>query len=563
MRSLDENRWTESSQQNRFEIVRRLGETLGKNLNCKAPYMMPALILAFCTLSLSQQVLASHATSNHTDASNHTPKKRIPNAGAKEEAAVIDRAMHAKDFKTGLSILEKYLAVHPYAVEAYGFAAKASNEIGAAPKTIKYATQYFALKKPPVDAYIYVLRAHGYVLTNQWPKAADDLARARKMVPKLSSVWILSAAVHNKEKQFDEALSDCSKAINLNDLQGYDQRADIEFAQHKLANAAADWTEYADRTGKLGMAMSRAYALYQSGSYSDALILIDAMARSKNIKARSLAICLRANVFFKLGRMQESLQQCDEYKKLTNDDHDLDTLRYSIYWSQKDCAKSLPYLNKILKARPKERGLYLMRGDCNFCLSQYDAALADYQHVPDLVQKNIATRSNRADCNLMLGHLDEALREYDAINGLETSAKSFAKQGQCLNRLGRYKEALVYLNRAVKMAQLSANYVGWRGETYRRLKKYPRAILDFNDAVTLDKKNLLYVYTRGLCYLESNHDAEAIKDFTATLANEPLRKRALLDRARAYEKLGNKAGAEQDRVAAGKANGSVDDDFFK
>lgn len=479
-----------------------------------------------------------------------------------DEAAVVAKAESLKDGKKAVALLEKYIATHPEAVSAVFNAARMANFGGLHQKTIQFAAKYLALKTPPVDPYIYHLRAHAYNCLNERKKALADLALAKKANPNDSEVYILIGDAQSGLSHYKEACEAYAQAAKLNEPTALRRKADVEFGLSDWHSAAADYAAYINKTGDHGLPLNRVQSLIGKNENERALALMDEMLRANIPKAEETLMVLRANVLFKLNRKQESLQCCDAFEKKFKKTI-LYALKYQIVWSAKDYEKSLLCLDGMIKANPRDRSLYILRGDCYRGLDEYAKALADYNHVPELVIKHEQSRIDRAECNYQVGHIQEALTEIEAINNVDLSAETYGRQGRYLSVLKRYKDAVVCLGRAIKLKPLSADYYCERGDCFRRLKDYPRALKDFSDAIALAPSNMLFVYGRGLCLLEMGRPRDAIKDLTVARANPNLENRALIERAKAYEQLGDTASAENDKKAIKQANKAVEDDLFR
>ncbi len=479
-----------------------------------------------------------------------------------EEVAVVDKAERLRDGKKALVLLEKYMATHPDAVSAVFNAARMANVADLHKKTIQFAAKYLALKTPPVNPYIYHLRAHAYNCLNERKKALVDLAIAKKANPNDAEVYILIGDAQVGLGHYKEALEAFAKASKLNEPTASKRKGDVEFALSDWRRAAADYADYTNKTGDQNGPLAQVQSLISKNEDDRALALIDEMVRANIPKAEETLMVMRANVLFRLNRRQEAVQACDAFEKKFKK-RSLDPVRYQVFWAAKDYEKSLLCLDGMIKSNPKDRSLLVLRGDCLRAMDEYAKALADYNQVPDLVMKNEPSRLGRADCNYQVGHLQEALTEIEAINSVDPSAETYDREGRYLCALKRYKEAVVCLGRAIKLKPLSSDYFCQRGDCFRRLKDYPRALKDFSDAITLSPQNMLFVFGRGLCYSDMGRSRDAIKDFTAALANPNITSRALLERAKAYEQIGDTANAANDKQAAKQASKSVESDFFR
>lgn len=88
--------------------------------------------------------------------------------------------------------------------------------------------------------YTWAYAMLGYALDNQqcFPEAIENYSTAIELNPHLSSLWGNRCSSHNKINDYQKAVNDCSKAIELDSkyLFGYQQR---EYAYKKLGNIKA------------------------------------------------------------------------------------------------------------------------------------------------------------------------------------------------------------------------------------------------------------------------------------------------------------------------------------
>jgi tetratricopeptide (TPR) repeat protein len=478
------------------------------------------------------------------------------------EAAVVNKAEGTANRKLALSILENYLVSHPDSASAYLNAARMSNAVGNHHKTVALATSYLNLKPDPLDYYAYHLRAQAYTCLGQCDKALADLDIARRAQPANSEVAVLTGAANLKMGRYQQALQDFSQAAKLKDPGGYRLRADAELDHNDIRGAAADFVKYAHYTDDIAGILAHADQLSKRDKYDEAVVILDELLKSNLPKFERQILELKANILYRGHRNKEALTTCDLYEKKFNRT-DLYTVKYWITWANRDYAAALVCSNGMLKLRPHERQLFILRGDCYYALDEFAKALADYNRVSDLVMKDPQKRRTRAECNYQLGNFQAAANELEGVNSAEPTAVGYERQAQCLRSLNRYKDAVVYFSRAITMTPLKSTYFGERGDCYRRLKDYTHALKDFSDAMALNPENMVYVFGRGMCFSELGRNDEAIKDFTTAMSNPHLMSRACLERAKLYDKIGEPVKAANDRRAAEHDGKSFETDLFR
>ncbi|HEY9730354.1 MAG TPA: tetratricopeptide repeat protein [Drouetiella sp.] len=362
--------------------------------------------------------------------------------------------------------------------------------------------------------------------------------------------------------RYKAALQELSRAAKLKDPQGYQLKAKAELDHNDLRDAAADFCEFVRHSNNLGDVLALVDRVSKTGKNDDALFILDELLKTNQPNFEQQLLEFKANVLYRAKRNKEALEVCNLYEKKFKKT-DLYTVKYWASWNENDYDGALVCLNGMIKSRPKDRNLFILRGNCYTVMDEYGKALADYERVSDLLAKDEHARRNQAECNYQLGNFQTAANQFEVVNSQDPTAAGYERQAQCLRSLNKYKEATTYFSRAVKLAPLNSTYISERGDCYRRMKDYPHALKDFSDAMALHPENMLYVYGRGMCFSELGRNDEAIKDFTAAMSNPHLMSRACLERARLYEKIGDSAKAASDRRAAEHDGKSFEEDLFR
>ena len=235
-------------------------------------------------------------------------------------------------------------------------------------------------------------------------------------------------------------------------------------------------------------------------------------------------------------------------------------------WKTKDFQASLQLINKSIELAPNYAGSYNFRA-CIYLydLNNYDEAVKDFTRVLQMTQGDKVTYYRRGyaytlmqkkteaiqdlstainiDPNYLHAYFDRALlktdlgdrqgamTDYDQIIKRENLADSqkilmatvYNNKGYCLVTLGRYDQALPFLNKAIQMGP-NENYIwGSRGELYYKTKNYSQCISDMDMAIELLEANVSKApnlgkgtsyYYRGMAKIKIGKQAEACKDLS-------------------------------------------------
>lgn len=111
--------------------------------------------------------------------------------------------------------------------------------------------------------------------------------------------------------------------------------------------------------------------------------------------------------------------------------------------------------------------------------------------------------------------------------------------GLKLVEAGKYEEAIVQLNEAIRLDRNNAQAYVNRGYAYWRLSKYELAIEDLNEAIRLDTPSKANGYSaRGRVYVDLGNYEQAIKDYNEAVRLNPRSEEAYFFRGLAYRNVG-------------------------
>lgn len=154
---------------------------------------------------------------------------------------------------------------------------------------------------------------------------------------------------------------------------------------------------------------------------------------------------------------------------------------------------------------------------------------------------------------MLAGRYPEALVELNRAIRLEPrSDVAYGERAECLYRMGKTREALQDNTRAIQL-QPRALYYSNRGLCHRRLRQRSAALTDFSEAIRRDPayaaKADLYAY-RGTCLAGLHRDTEAVADYSRSLALRPDDPFTWANRGCSYVAMGQPARAIQDMSRA-------------
>ena len=128
------------------------------------------------------------------------------------------------------------------------------------------------------------------------------------------------------------------------------------------------------------------------------------------------------------------------------------------------------------------------------------------------------------------------------------------ESGIAAHQLGQYKQALVHYAAAVLADPNDAIVYQLRGSVYLELKRFLDALKEFNEAIALSPYNEVGYLGKGRAFVGLKDYRWAVTQFTRAMEllpdDAPELAALYLDRAEAYQLMGEPVSAEKDRNLA-------------
>jgi tetratricopeptide (TPR) repeat protein len=191
---------------------------------------------------------------------------------------------------------------------------------------------------------------------------------------------------------------------------------------------------------------------------------------------------------------------------------------YELGWCYNELGQyniALPILQQAVKLEPTGfRSLY-EAGFAKYKLGRVEEALVDFNQV-------IKLNANYEKVYIARGDLYKdskkntaaALADFlKALSLDSTEKKIHYRIGWCYNDLGKFSEAVPYLQKATSFDE--QNYLSYSelGFSLFSLKRYDEAMVHLNKANTLKAGFETTVYYMGLCHVKQNKKQEAVQKY--------------------------------------------------
>jgi tetratricopeptide (TPR) repeat protein len=213
------------------------------------------------------------------------------------------------------------------------------------------------------------------------------------------------------------------------------------------------------------------------------------------------------------------------------------------------CAEALPLFKKAIEAKPTLAAAHYELGWCHNEMQQYEEALPVLEKALKLDPTNFRIIYESGFAQYKLGKTDEALVNFNRVLQMNTSftkayiargdlykdvqkntnaaladfLKAFSidstekklhyRIGWCYNDLGKFAEALPYLQKAINFEE--QNYLSHSelGFTLFSLNRFDEAVVHLQKANSLKAGFETTVYYLGMCFVKQQKKQEALQKY--------------------------------------------------
>ncbi len=334
--------------------------------------------------------------------------------------------------------------------------------------------------------------------TNLLDDAAAAQERAVKLNPALTSSWVDLAYIYFDQAQDVEIKVKGQKPLPANGP------AQIKAAWDKAAAALAQVVEKAPETPKIRDVY--AYALSKSNRGEDAITQFE---KGVSLDEKSYEFLVTLAVDLDVAQRYSAAEDVYQRaiaayaKKNQGENTDLLPLLGHVQMAQEKYAPAEATFAKVIAQRPEDVNAYVIRYAALQKLGRTNEAVAvleDALKVNGGANLPAKERTERATVRRSLayeltrkggaGNLHRAAELYKAsLTDAPQSAEAYNGLGAIEIAMKRYKMALPYLLRAVRLDSKSAEAYNNLGVAYEGLDKLPLAANNYRRALTIDPKN--------------------------------------------------------------------------
>lgn len=342
-----------------------------------------------------------------------------------------------------------------------------------------------------------------------------------------ATVYFYRGFLYLKQEQYDEAISDYTKGIELD-------------------------------SSKSGAFISRGTAYYYKGDYEQAFSDFT-LAIEKNPKL-SDAYFNRGNVYYQKGEYGNAIIEYSQAIQLDPLKDEAYNNRGFIYADRGDYEKAISDFTQIIQLDSKNSTAYNNRGTVFADIGKQDKAIEDYIRAIKIDPKNELAYSNRCFAFYNLKQYEKAIMDCtQAIKLNPQFEAAYNNRGLAYDSEGEYYKAVEDYNQAIQIDhQFDKAYFN-RGRTYFKIGDFDNAITDFTQALQINPLNFDAYFNRGLSYGKKGEHKNAIEDYNQYIKHYPNDMWGYINRAVSYKKSGMNANAIQDLHQARTLTQEIED----
>lgn len=366
-------------------------------------------------------------------------------------------------------------------------------------KNIDHTFKYYALaiQLRPKEIDLYLDRGQYYFELGQLDKAEADFKHI--LTIDATNIYAYGGLGRNylKEKRYDLAEKNLTKAIQLNDLYflAFQLRAQAYFEQKKYRDAILDMLEVISIEPDDSDSRDQ-FLTYSLNDYE--LALTELNEKSKNAPFNEFWNTTRARLYAKHGKFKLAIKEFDQLIKYVGNENNIDYLIYerattyenaglydkaiedynyliandptdAVVFSQRANAyrhageyqKAIQDLNMAMELDPEDYWNYYMRGWIYVeMLKETDKALEDFNTAVRLNPEDTYTRLMRG--RLLLEKRNEKEKAIEDLNVITSLEKEIKEEGNCkqyaLFHLDKKLEALQCMKDILEKYPSEGNY---------------------------------------------------------------------------------------------------------
>jgi tetratricopeptide (TPR) repeat protein len=217
----------------------------------------------------------------------------------------------------------------------------------------------------------------------------------------------------------------------------------------------------------------------------------------------------------------------------------------------KDAAGALEYFDRSIKLDPNSYAAFYRRGNANYDLQKYPAAIADYSGAIALNPNYVQAYFNRGLARYESNDKRGAIQDYtQALKLAPNDADTYYERGIAYLDLQDYKSAIQDFSQVIQLQPNLGKAYHSRGLARAASKDLQGAIGDYTEAIKLNAKDATALYSRGRARFHLGDYRGAVADYSEVISIDPKSADAFANRCSAQLNLGGYQAAIDDCTQA-------------
>lgn len=178
--------------------------------------------------------------------------------------------------------------------------------------------------------------------------------------------------------------------------------------------------------------------------------------------------------------------------------------------------KAISQINKSIKTNSSNADYYMVRGDANFGLDDYESAKADYEKALSLNQNNNSIYKSLANVYIKLGESEKAIENIDkGINNAQGEEKInfLILKGNYYHQIGDLENAEKFFNEAFALNNQSSIVLTNQAAVLIDKGEFENAVEKCNSAIDIDPTQTEAYFNRGIANEMLRKTDEACSDW--------------------------------------------------
>ena len=407
------------------------------------------------------------------------------------------------------------------------------------------------------------------------PLAPSDPLRKKFLVPaeelgNKAEYYFKAAANDYEEKQFDDAIRNCQKSIDVLptvtayiNLSGY-----LTYTQdhQRTEKAFAKGIELAQKNGDLkneSKFLSNRAAYFGERGQQDK-ILLDLNRAIELDPSNAHAHFELAIYYCEMLLTDRALEELDKAVAMYSKDEPRDlegkgTREYNLRGLIKSKKglfdEAIREFDKAIQANTKFYPAYNNKGIAYLGQKRLDLAITEFDKAIDLNPKFAGAYCNRGAAYASNGMLERGISDYDIALRIDPrNDQSYFMRGRIQAQMTSYDKAILDFNKAIEINPKNAKAYLFRGRVFDLNGNSDKALLDFKCAIELNPNDEEAHFHRAKTLSQKGLHDEALLDYDKAIDINPAYVDALVNRSALYISSGRLCSALSDLNSAVKIN---------